>query len=331
MRHYKKIKLLLNYVLGPVLFLLIGFSIYQQIATQPDLKHHLQMVQLSFQQKGLWMLTVILLLMFLNWGIEAWKWQRLVRHLMPMTWFKALLGVLAGVSFTMLTPNRMGEFLGRLLYMPDGSRIKAATLTALSSMAQLMVTMAAGIVGVWYLLQYNTTQWPALLTHVMVFGTVAALLLTILVYFNLGGMVRLLEKWPAFSKYAPLIHAVGEIRGMELLKILAISALRYLVFLLQYGLVFHALDIQISWMDMVACTAAMFLILAIIPSISLAELGIRGKTSLYVFGIFSSNSVGILVASAVVWLINIILPAVAGSLIFLGIKLFGKASLKENE
>jgi hypothetical protein len=88
------------------------------------------------------------------------------------------------------------------------------------------------------------------------------------------------------------------------------------------------MEIEIGWANMVAGTSAMFLMLAVIPSVSLAELGIRGKTSLYIFGIFSTNSLGILVASGVVWLINIIFPALAGSLILLGVKLFGKVSLE---
>jgi hypothetical protein len=326
--HFKKIKLLLNYLLGPVLFVLIGFSIYQQIATQPDLNNSWQLLQQTLQQKGIWMLAGTLLLMLLNWGLEAYKWQQLVNHLMPITWRKALLSVLAGVSFTMLTPNRMGEFLGRVLYMPDGSRIKAATLTAMSSMSQLMITMAAGLAGVWYLQQNNQTQWPVLLTNILLYGTVLMLLLTTIVYFNVGIMIRLVEKWPPFNKYAAFIHAVGEIKSWELLKILSIAAVRYLVFLVQYWLVFQALDIQIIGGNLIACTAALFLMLAVIPSVSLAELGIRGKTSLYVFGIFSANSLAILVAAGVIWLINIILPALAGSLILLGVKLFGKASFE---
>jgi hypothetical protein len=286
------------------------------------------MLTQTLQQKGMGLLSFTVLLMLLNWSLEALKWQQLVNHLMPIRWSKALLGVLAGVSFTMLTPNRMGEFLGRLLYMPDGSRMKAAMLTAMSSMSQLMVTMAAGIAGVWYLQQNNNAQWPVLLTNVLLYGSLLMLLLTTVIYFNAGGIIRLVEKWPPFSKYATFIHAVGEINSWELLKILSIAALRYVVFLVQYGLVFSALDIEIGWINLVAGTAAMFLMLAVIPSVSLAELGIRGKISLYVFGIFSANSLGILVASGVIWLINIILPALAGSLILLGVKLFGKATLE---
>jgi hypothetical protein len=56
-------------------------------------------------------------------------------------------------------------------------------------------------------------------------------------------------------------------------------------------------------------------------------LGVRGKISLYVFGLFCTDELGILVASGAIWLINIILPAFAGSLIMLSVRLFGNKSL----
>ena len=89
-------------------------------------------------------------------------------------------------------------------------------------------------------------------------------------------------------------------------------------------LVFSYLGLAFVWSDLVSATAVMFLILAVVPTISLAELGIRGKVSLFVFSLFVSDSLGILVSTALIWLINIILPAVAGSLMMLGVKLFGK-------
>jgi hypothetical protein len=231
----------------------------------------------------------------------------------------------------MITPNRMGEFLGRVLYMPDGSRIKAATLTALSSLSQLIITLTAGIMGVAYLAllpNVPNEQWPALLTNVLLYGTATVLALGLLVYFNLGRTIRIVEKWPPVNRYAIFIHALGEISNLELLKILALAAARYGVFLLQYWLVFRALQLDLTLPQMLAGTSTMFLIIAIVPTISLAELGIRSQISLFVFSLFTTHQLGILLVSALVWLLNIILPAFAGSLILLSVKLFNRQSLE---
>jgi hypothetical protein len=323
---YRKIKWWLNYLVGPLLFILIALSIYRQLNNQPNLDQHWTYLRKTFVSESSNFILPALLLIAFNWGLEALKWQQLVKHLMPISWWKALLGVLAGVSFTMITPNRMGEFLGRVLYMPEGSRIKSAVLTAIGSLSQLIITLAAGLAGLFYMRQVATSsdQWPPLLTTILLFGTMAVFLVGLVVYFNLGWAIRAIEKWSPVNKYAVFIHALGEISGRELLKILGIALLRYIVFLVQYWLVFRALHLPIDVLPIVAGAATMFLIIAIVPTISLAELGIRSQISLYVFGLFCTDNLGILLVSGIIWLINIILPAIAGSLILLSVKLFGK-------
>jgi hypothetical protein len=66
----------------------------------------------------------------------------------------------------------------------------------------------------------------------------------------------------------------------------------------------------------------MFLVLAIIPTFAIAELGLRGKVSLKILELFSPNSLGISITAATIWLINLILPAIAGSLMILSVKIF---------
>jgi hypothetical protein len=311
---------------GPVLFLLIGFSIWQQLNAQQDLARHWQSLKAHAEDRGLGWLALVVAGMALNWGLEGLKWHRLINHVMQASYGRAIMSVLAGVSFTMLTPNRMGEFLGRVLYLPDGSRVRAATLTLIGSMSQLIITMVLGCIGIIFLEWGSPAAavWPSLLMNVLLYGTFLVLAGILVVYFNIGWAIRMVEKWPPATRYAGYIHAIGEIGSRELLKILGISALRYAVFLGQYWLVFRYLGIPLALTDMAAATAVMFLVLAVVPTISLAELGIRGKVSLFVYSLFVSDPLGILVTTAIIWLINIILPAFAGSLMLLSVRLFGK-------
>jgi hypothetical protein len=66
----------------------------------------------------------------------------------------------------------------------------------------------------------------------------------------------------------------------------------------------------------------MLLVLAIVPTIALAELGFRGKLSLALFGLYSTNTLGIVATAAGIWIINLIIPAVAGTIFIVGIRLF---------
>jgi len=102
----KNIKILVNYFLGPVLFLVLSWSLYTQVKNQPDLAHRWQQIRYSWQQPGFWAVVV---LMPLNWGIESRKWQVLVLHVQRFSFLSAFKSVLSGCSVTMLTPNRVGE------------------------------------------------------------------------------------------------------------------------------------------------------------------------------------------------------------------------------
>ena len=79
---------------------------------------------------------------------------------------------------------------------------------------------------------------------------------------------------------------------------------------------------DIGWWTAFWLIAVMFLILAVVPTIALAELGVRGKISIFLFSVFSTNTIGIVLTATTIWLINLVVPALAGSLFILGIKLF---------
>jgi hypothetical protein len=132
----------------------------------------------------------------------------------------------------------------------------------------------------------------------------------------------LLERVPFIAKYSFFIQKLEDLHYRELTRFLSISLFRYLVFVIQYLLLLQVFDVNIIWWQVMCLVSVQFLVLAIIPSITLAELGLRGKVSLALFGLLSNNALGIIATSAVIWLINLIVPALAGSLLILGLRIF---------
>jgi hypothetical protein len=108
----------------------------------------------------------------------------------------------------------------------------------------------------------------------------------------------------------------------ELTRILLLSFIRYLVFVLQYVVLLEVFGVAASMLDLAMMVAVLFLVMAMVPTIALAELGFRGKISLQLFGLLSVNTIGIISAAAGIWIINLILPAIIGSMLMLGVRLF---------
>src|SRR5690349_19743709 len=147
----KNIKIFTNYFLGPLLFIWLSFSIYQQIMTQPHLETTWQNIKTALVGRR-WMLFSVFALMLVNWGVEARKWQVLLRPLERMSWLRAYKAIFAGLAFAVNTPNRVGEYGGRIIYVSESKRLKAISLTVVGSMSQLLITILVGCGGMVFLL-----------------------------------------------------------------------------------------------------------------------------------------------------------------------------------
>lgn len=331
----KNIKLITKYVLGPLIFSILAVSIYHQVQRQPSLETSFNQIWQSMQGAGLYKIGLVFVLMFLNWGIEARKWQLSLKTLHEITFVRSLKAVFTGTTMAFFTPNRIGEYLGRILFIPEGKRVQAISLTIVCSIAQLLVTMIAGIFGLMHLKQYipanisgsmSVIFWLQLVFYISITGSV---ILT-LFYFRLSWLVRLAGKISVGGKYLRYVKVLEQFNTTLLLRILSLSLMRYIVFVLQYYILFEVFDVGVSWWQSFCVISVMFIVLAIAPTVAfLTDLGIRARASIELVQFFSSNIVGILATSLSIWLINLVIPALIGSLLILGIRIGNYQSGKQ--
>ncbi|WP_153796772.1 lysylphosphatidylglycerol synthase domain-containing protein [Foetidibacter luteolus] len=324
----RKQKIILNYIVGPLLFIGLSFSIYQKVRSHPDLGNSLQLLRDSYTGLHGRYLFLVIMLSIVNWGIEARKWQVLVRGVQPVSFFTSFKAVLSGLSVSLLTPNRVGEYVGRIVYMKEGNRLRSIALTIVGSMSQMIITLVLGIAGMFYVrynilsdtthLQGLSSLWLNGLIYLIMFGTA----LHIICYYKLSWIATIMEKIPFIQRYIYLFDKVEDFHWKELTRILTLSFSRYVVFTVQYLLMFKVFDVDVTPIDGSSMVCVMFLVLAILPTIPMAELGVRGQVSTQLFGLLSPNTIGILYTAAGIWFINLIIPALAGTLFILTIKLF---------
>jgi len=324
----KNIKIIINYVLGPLVFILLCISIYRQIQEQPNWKDSLLQLQKGFNSSSAWMLLLAFLLMFLNWGFEARKWQLAMKKLQTISFWQSYKAIFTGITMASFTPNRTGEYVGRILYVDDGKRLQAIPVTIICSMAQLQVTLYTGIVAMLTLqdVLVKLLAWDRiflLFSRALVLFAIAGAILLTLIYFRIGWFVKKLHKWRRMNRIIRYVEIVEQLNATILLRILSLSVCRYLVFVLQYYLIFQVFEVKLSWSECLMCISILFLLLAIIPSFTfLTDLGIRWKAGIEIVSIFSANTVGIFATAFTVWAFNLIIPALIGSLLILGIRIY---------
>jgi hypothetical protein len=267
--------------------------------------------------------------MFINWGLEAVKWQYLMSNIQPVSFGKAYKAIFAGQAFAFNTVNSVGEFLGRMFYLDDGNRLRSISLTMVGSLSQLIVTFIMGIAGLvymrWFMFSPSVLKpyglslfWLQGLTVILTAVTIFLLLL----YYALSWVITIVEKIPFISKYVYLIQKIEELHAKQLTRILLFSFLRYVVFVVQYLLLLSVFHVNGNMISLAWLVCVKFLVLAVIPSIAMAELGMRGEIGVQLFGLVSNNIVGIIFTTVGIWLINRMLPAVWGALLILRVRIF---------
>lgn len=314
-------------MIGPLVFCLLAWSIYQQLLRQKNWQTSLDHALHALTGAEAWKLVLTMLLMFVNWGLEARKWQVVIRRIQPLSFFQSWKAVFTGTTLAFFTPNRIGEYMGRILYLDEGKRIKAISLTIVCSMGQLLVTWWAGIGGILYLRAYGNKEmlhtFAGLWMNMLLYVTIAAAVILTLFYFRLAGLVRWVEKIPRIQKPVAYIRVLDSLNATILIRILSLSVLRYSVFAGQYYLLFDVFDVPVTAAEVAGSVSVIFLVLSIVPTIAvITELGVRWKVGIEVVQLFNSNITGILATSLAVWMINLVIPALIGSLLILSIKVF---------
>ncbi|MCD4681345.1 MAG: lysylphosphatidylglycerol synthase domain-containing protein [Bacteroidales bacterium] len=327
-----------NYFINIIILLAAYFFIYFQIFYRQDLDSILSFFQLQIQKPETSILfTLVAILMPVNLGLESRKWQYLIRKIEKISFYKSFIGILTGITTSIFTPNRIGDFFGKVFILKNVNPWKAIFISILGSISQFIITFFIGSLGTMIFIAIFSDVSNSF-SELFYYGLLSIILLVniflFLFYFNVSiitdVIIRIIpERWKRIRVY---LRVFSYFSTKELLSVLLLSFLRYCVFNFQFFLLLRIFSIHIGLMESLMISSCIFFILAFIPSIALAELGIRGSVAIAVFSMFFENNqiysgqykLGAAAAITVLWLINIIIPALLGSMFVLKLKFFRK-------
>lgn len=322
----KKYLILLSWAIKVIIVVVAFWFIYKQVFIKEenvDIRQGLRgFINLPVDYK---LLAISFLLMPLNWGIEALKWKLLVQRLEQISFWKALKAIFSGVTVSVFTPNRVGEYGGRVFHLESANIIKATLLTVVGSYAQLLVTVVTGLVALAFFLPDYAGAFEKVsrMQYAFLCG-LGALVIVALNFLFLNNSVA--SSLFARMKFLGNLRSYGKVFSFhppkELLRVLLLSYVRYAVFATQFFLLLRVFDVNIPFFPAAMMIAMMYFAMTIIPSIAIADFGVRGWVSLHFIGLLSANEPGILSASFVLWLINLALPALVGTIFVFNLNFF---------
>ncbi len=114
-----------------------------------------------------------------------------------------------------------------------------------------------------------------------------------------------------------------------LFKTFLLSTVRYMVFSAQFYLAIRLMGLNFTAWQCMLVIPVIYLVLAAIPTLALAEIGVRGSVSVFLFGLLTESGIldagaalAVVSASTLIWLLNIALPSLAGVLVVFRLKFF---------
>jgi len=308
-----------------IVIVLLGiWIIYKKIINNQNITQLWSDIKSSFTStKHIYLLIVTIILVPINIYLEGVKWKIQLKPIENISYYKSFLSIFTGLTAGMFFPNRMGNFLGRIFMMENGDRIKAAMVTIVGGMAQMIATVSVGLIATIFFVN----KYFVLLTISIIL--IVALLL--LIYFNIHVLkyFQFLIPKKFKEKTKEYFDVFSLYDKKELLKILIISFLRYFIYTFQFVLLIWAFNIPLTYLNAMIPISFTYLLMMVIPFITITEIAIRGSVSILVFekwfiinGISNSLELMVFSASSLLWILNIAIPSIIGLFLIHRLKFF---------
>lgn len=257
-----------------------------------------------FRQQGFFFWLVPIVLAAVNWTLESGKWHLLANAVTPLPFRQSLQATLAGAAVSNVIPFRIGEYIGRLMWIPSGHRIAAAALSVFGSLSQMVFTLLFGLIALagraeLYKPVYAWTAVLVLCTFVL-----AAILL------HRRGMPE------RGRSYVERIAASIRVLSWKRSALVAfLSLIRYGVFCLSYAWILHEFVLVDTLLDGWQTAALIFFLQSFFPSVAALDIGVRIAVPLLLLP--GRHETPVVAAALSIYTFNILLPSLAGLLAIL--------------
>jgi len=255
--------------------------------------------------------TILFMLWWLNLFSECKKWQYLMQPYYFLTFKNAFRQVLAGTVTAIGSPARIAEMGGRMALLPNQYRINAGVMTTIGGLMQnLIILIGGGFVLAWPNSSISTII--PLWNDVTLSYFIGSILILIVLF------VIIKKVWAYKLRYYFL--TLKKLSARVILLSLFWTVVRYLVYNVQLFFWMQLFGLNIEVADFLFYSPVYFMLITVIPSYVLIDMGIRGSVALLLFGVFESNDPIILAAVFAQWLSNVVIPTLMGSFVFLRYK-----------
>ena len=236
----------------------------------------------------------------INFFIEWQKWNVILEN-QTVDGRQKFHSFLSGIVSAVITPAYAGNFIGRMLYFPKSSRKSIIINTLASNGSQFIISIVMGIIA----FQFIYSGSISLFYHILLFLANASL---IILYFIGDNFIQRLP--------FQFLKGIGDAVVSKKLRfrLLALSMLRYIVFVWQFVLALMVFDVSFS-APLILWVILMFGAITLSPSLFMGKLIVRETVAITILSLIGIPIPTILLAAFTTWLLNQILPALLATVL----------------
>ena len=278
----------------------IGIYLYDRLGSLPEDAGQLYL-------KDPWYLAAALCLVPFNWLPEWWKWKVSVRASGISTGTDRLSNSFwAGMITGMITPNMLGNFVGRIYYFERRHRIQLAVLTVVGNFSQFIISITVGLISIALLrkvpVNVDIEAWVPVFILLAILGLIC--------YFRLEWFFRFVRRKALIRGIQSTLNRNRDLRW----KLLLISAVRFMIFTAQFQCVLMAFGEHCS-LGSILWIWQFYFWLTLAPSLFLGKLAVRETVAVWVLGMAGMQEVPVVFSAFGIWVMNLLMPTLVGLIV----------------
>jgi len=260
-------------------------------------------------------LLVAILFLPLNLLLESERWRFVMSNIGKRVSVKdALFSTVVGSSLSMITPFRVGDYAGRMLLLRSEDKKSSVYATFICSIYLNVINIVTGIFACVFFFRSQEILANELRLLMIVNCVVVILALILIVKFD-----RILNWLLGISwiQNKLTIEIEGGLGLQKKMVLLLLSFLRYTVYVFQYVLVLYFFNVDNIFIELISCISIVYFIQSSVPLPAFLSFVARIEIALLVWNLLDLPVTIVLAASATLWVINLMMPALLGLVVML--------------
>jgi len=261
------------------------------------------------------LLAVQIVLWVMNIGLETFRWQKMLSSFTNTGFFSSMQMVMMGFATGSVSPMKVGEPGGKVSLLTKDEKASGVLASVYGSYLNSILLFFIALVVLPFTISKKLIALPFIPELPVWSFVLIAFFIVSGSYITINVFFKRIRKQVRNTKWAVKHGFFRNFKVKEALFLSLLTLMRITVYNFQLFVWFKFFNITVPPSEFFLVSPLYFAAITLIPAVFLFDLGIRGSTGVFVFSVLTNNLGAILSALFFLWLVNVAVPVLWGSVL----------------